>query len=348
MSILDTYHYTLPAELVASHPVEPRDRARLLVYDTKHDHISVATFRELPAYLPPASLLVFNNTKVVPARLSVSADRGDVLELLLLIDEGIQEGGFVHGLVSRFVAIGEVLSVGGVNFVVRDNREKWMKLETRASYEALLRLLEAYGTTPIPPYIKGILPEEAVLRSEYQSVFATRAASVAAPTASLHFTHELLAALKSAHHTTTEVTLHVGLGTFAPVGPENLEQKRLHLERYQVNQVTSSVIKSARDTSKPIVAVGTTVVRTLESARERLLKGEPASGATDLFIMPPYQFTIPDALVTNFHVPRSSLMCMVDAFLQHKRSSRSLLWLYEYAIAEKFRFYSFGDGMLIL
>lgn len=347
MQVLPEYAYTVPPELIATAPVKPRDAARLFVYDTVNDEVSFATFRELGRYLPP-STIVFNDTKVVPARLQGETEAGEPIEIFILMDAGIVEGRYVRALVNRPVKVDDILRVQGHTFTVRDNRQKWMDLEFSFTPDELERLLSTAGTTPIPPYIKDTPLHETDLRTEYQTIFARNEASVAAPTAALHFTEELVRELTATGCEFLPVTLHVGLGTFAPVVPAHLSLKRLHSERYEVGAAVSARLRDARLAGRPIVAIGTTVVRTLESAKAEILSGQAAHGATDLFIMPPHQFAFPDMLITNFHVPRSSLMCMVDAFLMHKQAKRGILELYEMAIRERFRFYSFGDGMLIL
>ncbi len=346
MEVLPQYAYSLPPELIAKAPAKPRDAARLFVYDTTTDEVVCTTFKELGCYLPPVTF-VYNDTKVVPARLRGETAEQQPIELLMLMDSGVEAGTSVRALVNRSVGIGDVLTVAGHTFTVRDTREKWMVLECSFSATELLHLLETAGTTPIPPYIKDTPLTETALRTEYQSIFARTEASVAAPTAALHFTKSLVQELVAAGSEFLPVTLHVGLGTFAPVVSEQLVEKRLHRERYEVTAEVAKRLKVAKEQYRPIVAIGTTVVRTLESAKSAIRMGQAATGATDLFIMPPHTFTFPDMLITNFHVPRSSLMCMVDAFLKHKQAKRELIDLYEIAIREQFRFYSFGDGMLI-
>lgn len=347
MALLDEYAYTLPPELVAQTPVEPRDSARLFVYDTSTDTVQLSTFSELGAYLPTKALLVCNDTQVVPARLRAETADGKPIELFLLMNDSNTPRGEVRALVDRRILVGDRVRVGPYEFVATDNRDKWMTLTPQFPLTLLPDLLQVDGTTPIPPYIKDSTLSEAQLRKRYQSVFARRPASVAAPTASLHFTERLLGELTASGFELEYVTLHVGLGTFAPVLPEQMEARKLHEEWYEVGDAVARHLRGAHEEKRPIVAVGTTVVRTLESARRSVLAGRGDVGTTELFIAPPYDFIFPDALITNFHVPRSSLMCLVDAFLAHKQAKRRILELYERAIREQFRFYSFGDGMLI-
>lgn len=341
------YDYLLPEGLIAQTPAEPRDSARLFVYDTRNDTIAFDTFRNIGAYVPK-SLFVMNDTKVVPSRLVATRANEREMELFILMDEGWIEGKYVHALVDTYVEVGELLTVQDHVFEVIDNKEKWMVLLPHFPQADLEPLLFTYGVTPIPPYIEKGNMTEAELRARYQSILASCDASVAAPTASLHFTHELVDMLKARHARFATVTLHVGLGTFAPIFEEQVTARKLHRERFEVSDTTANAIAAARTEGVPIVGVGTTVVRTLESAKDDLLLGRGAAGATDIFIYPPHQFTFPDALVTNFHVPKSSLMCMVDAYLAHKHASRRILDLYHIAMREHFRFYSFGDAMLIV
>jgi S-adenosylmethionine:tRNA ribosyltransferase-isomerase len=342
---LGRYDYTLPPELIAHEPAEPRESARLLVYDTAADEVTITTVADLPSFIPHA-LLVNNDTTVVPARLHGTV-RGLPIELLVLVDQGVTADGVVRALVNRGVKVGEEILLPEGKCVVLENHERSMKVRYEGGSTTLQALLQTHGETPLPPYIDSPSPE-IVRRAQYQTVFAkSAAASTAAPTASLHFTPTLLAALESAGVQRTSVTLQVGLGTFAPVYPENFERKALHEEHYFVTKDAAVTISEARAAHRPIVGVGTTVVRTLESAKTAIAQGEGVYGTTDLFIFPPYQFTYPDILMTNFHVPKSSLMCLVQAFLEHKGGKQHVTQLYEQAIAERMRFFSFGDAMLI-
>ncbi len=342
---LDVYDYTLPPELIAHEPALPRESARLLVYDTANDSVSFCTVADLPSLIPDA-LLVNNDTTVVPARLHGTV-RGLPIELLVLVDQGVAEDGTVRTLVNRGVKVGEEILVGPGTFVVLENHERSMKVRYSGGSVALTTLLETHGETPLPPYIDSPSPEM-IRRIQYQTVFAkSKAASAAAPTASLHFTPALLAQLEDAGVTRAAVTLQVGLGTFAPVYPDNFERKALHEEHYFVSSETAAAIAEARATDRPIVGVGTTVVRTLESAKAALLRGEGTYGTTNLFIFPPHHFTYPDILMTNFHVPKSSLMCLVQAFIAHKGGKRHITELYREAIKEQMRFFSFGDTTII-
>lgn len=342
---LSAYDYTLPPGLIAHEPAEPRESARLLIYDTSTDTVTLATIADLPSLIQ-GTLLVTNDTTVVPARLHGTV-RGLPIELLVLVDQGLGSDGTVRALVNRGVKVGEVITVPGGTFVVLENHERSMKVRYTVGAVALKTLLETHGETPLPPYIDSPSPE-AVRRIQYQTVFATsEAASAAAPTASLHFTPALLEQLAAVGVQAASVTLQVGLGTFAPVYADNFLHKRLHEEHYFVSETAAGTISAARNEKRPIVGVGTTVARALESAKEAILSARGTYGTTDLFIFPPHQFTFPDIMLTNFHVPKSSLMCLVQAFIEHKGGKRHITELYHHAIAARMRFYSFGDAMLI-
>lgn len=347
-SDLKKYRYELPQELIRKVGVEPRDSARLFVYDTATDTVTFDTFRNLATYLPAHSLVVLNNTKVLPARLWLHKESGGKIEVFVLANQ-IEEEARVPVLVDRKVSVGQKLLLpNGEFFEVVDQSENifYVKL---VSSQTLLELLEEYGETPLPHYLEGAATSESTLRKRYQTVFAEGEAgvSVAAPTASLHFTEAVFAALFEKKIETTILTLNVGLGTFAPLKQENFETQRLHSEYARVIEETADDINRAKRGERKVVAVGTTVARTLETFGKTgtMMSG---SGKTDIFIFPPYQFQVVDSLVTNFHLPETSLMLLVDAFLHHKGAKKDIMELYRIAIENHFSFYSFGDSMLIL
>ncbi|OGZ06375.1 MAG: tRNA preQ1(34) S-adenosylmethionine ribosyltransferase-isomerase QueA [Candidatus Lloydbacteria bacterium RIFCSPHIGHO2_01_FULL_49_22] len=354
MISLDDYNYHLPEGLIANEPASPRDSARLFVYDTKTDKVHFDVFRNIDQYLPKPSLLVFNDTKVVPARLWLSKETGGKIEVLLMMNEFRPGDISIKGVVDRKILPGAKLFFkSGAHLEVERQEEQFFFFNPSVSKGSLWSLLEKEGVTPIPPYIKGNTMSEHTLREKYQSILAKYPASIAAPTASLHFTDRLLEKMKREHITRTEVTLHVGAGTFAPIDEQNFKSKKLFAEYLDITKESAKKINSAKAAGIPIIPVGTTAMRTLESAAIQHSKVEPwsveqCSKPTNIFIYPPYEFKIADGLITNFHVPRSSLMLLVDALLKHKRAKRDILALYDIAIREKFRFYSFGDGMLII
>jgi S-adenosylmethionine:tRNA ribosyltransferase-isomerase len=341
------YDYNLPKELVAQKPAEPRDSARLMIYDTKTDSVSFDVFRNIGKYLPTPALFVFNDTRVLPARMFALDSEGIQKEILVLVNEVVPEYSFL-ALVRGKTKIGDIFTLEEERFEVTGVEEKVVTLKTTLSKSELEKFLEKYGTTPLPPYIKEHNMKEGELRVRYQTVFSANGSAAAAPTASLHFTEDVFKSLHKKGLEKTFVTLNVGLGTFAPITEDNVLEKKLHKEYLEVSSVSSESICKAKESSVPVIAVGTTVVRTLESASEEILLGKESLKETDLFIQPGFDFKVVDHLITNFHVPKSSLLMLVDAFLAHKKAKRGVLALYEEAKKEKMRFFSFGDSMLIL
>ena len=307
--------YELPRELIAQHPPERRDASRLLVHDRASGETRHRRFDELPAELADGTLVVVNDTRVLPARLRLERPGGGEAEVLLL--ERLGENGTWEALArpSRKLRPGQRL--GPVELLEPLGEGRWrLRLEG-----------EPAGEAPLPLYIREPLADP----ERYQTVYARSDGSAAAPTAGLHFTPELLAALD-----VERVTLHVGLDTFRPLAAETLEEHELHSERYEVEPAAWERIRGA----ERVLAIGTTTVRVLES----LARGAPLSGRTDLFITPGFEFRRADALLTNFHLPRSTLLALVMAFAGVEETRR----LYRLAIEERYRFYSFGDAMLLL
>lgn len=327
------YDYRVPPSLVALAPVRPRDAARLLVYDRASGRTAADTFRNLVRHLPPRSVVVLNDTRVIPARLWAHKETGGRVQVFYLGHDGRS----IHALSDAALRSGMRLTVAdGLTLTVVGKRGGAYTL--RASWPAArtAAVVEKYGTTPIPPYLRKTGLSEGRLRSEYQTLWARVRGSVAAPTASLHFTERLLREVRAAGHAVHFVTLHVGLGTFAPLTAGHVRSGRLHAERYMVPAATARAVRSGR----PVVAVGTTVARTLESWAATGKR----SGTTRLFIRPGYRWRAVDALITNFHVPRSSLMMLAASFA----GSRTLLLrLYRRAIRARMRLFSFGDAMLL-
>lgn len=345
-SDLKKYHYDLPEELIRKVGVEPRDRARLFVYDTATDTVTFDVFRNVAQYLPAQSLVVLNNTKVLPARLWLHKETSGKIEVFVLANQ-IEDESRIPVLVDRKVTVGQKLLFPNQDFFeVVDQKDNifYVKL---VSSQSLMVLLEQYGETPLPHYLEGANTSEDTLRKRYQTVFAETGASVAAPTASLHFTEAVFETLQKKRIETARLTLNVGLGTFAPLKEENFEQGRLHTEYATVSEEAAIHINKVKQTGNKVIAVGTTVARTLESFGKT---GTMTSGSrkTDIFIFPPYEFQMVDGLITNFHLPETSLMLLVDAFLQQKQAKKDIMELYRIAIKNQFSFYSFGDSMLIL
>lgn len=340
---LSYYSYDLPEGQIARVPASPRDHSKLMVVDTKQQKIHFDRFFNLDKYLPPKSLLILNETRVVPARLHVTKSTSGKVELLLLMNEWTG-GPTLEALSNKRLHLQEVLSLKTMPlFKVVGQNESRFKLELLVPNETLQELLWAHGEMPIPKYIGRHLPE-AQLRKKYQTVFSKNEGSVAAPTASLHFTERVLNKLAKAGVERSPITLHVGMGTFAPLREDQLQSRTLHSEIYEIPTQTLKALAKAHKNDQTIVAVGTTSVRTLESYGKT---GESA-GSTQILIAPPHDFKHVDALITNFHLPESSLMMLVQAFLDHKQAPWPLTELYKGAIEQDFRFYSFGDSMLII
>lgn len=327
------FDYELPEERIAQEPA-PRGESRLLVLDAEgpERHRRV---RDLPALLRPGDLLVLNDTRVIPARLHGRRGEGR-MEVLLVekLDEREWEALVRPG---RRARPGTVIvfedSTPSISAEVVDKREDRYHLRFSEPVEPHLDRL---GHVPLPPYIHR--PDEAADRERYQTVFARTPGAIAAPTAGLHISEELLEEIAADGIGIARVTLHVGIGTFKPVSAERVEDHRMDRERYEVSEETAEAIRRTRESGGRIVAVGTTVVRTLESCG-----GEAGSGSTDLFITPGFRFRVVDVLLTNFHLPRSTLLMLVSAFAGRER----VLAAYEEAVREGYRFYSYGDAMLL-
>lgn len=340
---LAAYDYAFPPELIAQRPASPRDAARLMVVDRASGGTGEALFSELPMHLPPHSVIVMNETKVVPARLVLRKPTGGLVRVLYLAIEDQA----IKVLADRRLGVGDTLTIDGVTdgpvFAVSRQDEKHYFLKPTFPLTETFAVLEKFGAAPLPPYIKHTPLTAAEVKSEYQAVFAKHDGSVAAPTASLHFTEALLARLWSEGHTIEFVTLHVNLGTFATLTADQLDQGRLHTEAYVIDEATAKRLNAAKDAHRHVVAVGTTVVRALETAAAGTPRLVRLSGSTDIFIREGYMFTFVDALITNFHVPKSSLLMLVAAFA----GRANILAAYRRAVADKFRLFSFGDAMLI-
>jgi S-adenosylmethionine:tRNA ribosyltransferase-isomerase len=343
--ILQKYNYFVPKELIAQKPAQPRDSAKLLIYNRKTKEIKFDTFYNLEKYLPEKSLLIFNNTKVLPAYLTLKKETQGKVNVLYIRTTW---DNLIEVMADRKIKINSKLILSKkISFTAKKQNGKYYYLKPSFDIKNLFKVLEKYGRAPLPPYIKNSPLSEKQKKEQYQTVFAKIKGSVAAPTASLHFTKRLLKKLKKSQIKTAFITLHVGLGTFAPLTKENLQSKKLHEEFFSINKKTADLINKAKSKGFLVIAVGTTVVRALESAalvKNKSPKIKKQSKKTSLFIQEGYKFKIVDGIITNFHVPKSSLIMLVSAFVGRKK----LLELYNLAIKNKFRFFSFGDGMLIL
>jgi S-adenosylmethionine:tRNA ribosyltransferase-isomerase len=367
------FDFDLPAELIAQRPAAQRDQSRLLVLHRKQGRIEHRQFQELLSYLIPGDVLVLNNSRVIPARLhGVNAKTGGQFELLLLEENGLNDWWAMMRPGKR-ARVGTQIILGDATgrpsnvyaTVVATNEEGHRRLHfasdaglgKREQSVNILDLLDSLGEIPLPPYItREDRSLEEPDRERYQTVFAEPAGSVAAPTAGLHFTKPLLDKIRSLGAEVCFVTLHVGLGTFAPVKAENISGHTMHEERYELSQETARKINDAKASVRRVMAVGTTSVRVLESATEpsgahggghRVKAGK---GKTRIFIHPPYEFKIVDALLTNFHLPRSTLLMLVSAFAApNQLEGRELIpSAYSEAVRQRYRFFSYGDAMLLV
>lgn len=339
---LSDFYYDLPKELIAQDPLENRSDSRLMVVDRKTGEITHKHFYNILDYVNQGDCLVINDTKVIPARLmGVKEDTGASIEVLLLRrrEEKLWETLVKPGKKAR---VGARISFGGglLSGEVTDIVEEGNRL-IRFEYEGIWEeLLDRLGQMPLPPYITHQLKD----RNRYQTVYAKHDGSAAAPTAGLHFTKELLEQVKEKGVEIAHVTLHVGLGTFRPVKVENILEHHMHSEFYVVEEAEAEKINRAKARGNRVISVGTTSTRTLESVADEQGIVHAGSGFTDIFIYPGYSFRVVDSLITNFHLPESTLLMLVSAFSDREQMMRA----YEEAVREKYRFFSFGDAMLIL
>ncbi len=354
---LKTYNYNLPEELIALKPTQPRDNARMLVFDILKNKIEHHQVKDLPQFLPKNSILVLNESKVLPARLvghrfSKNKKTGAYLEILLILQKKTENIWQCKLLNSRKVQLEEIFELceGKLQAQLKQKNEDG-SCDLQFFYDGnFFELIQKYGLPPLPPYIRKRRTENFPNledRKNYQTVFAKNYGSIAAPTAGLHFTDNLLK--KIAEKIPIEkITLHVGLGTFEPLQNCNIAKNKLHKEFYSLKKETLQKIKQALKERKKIITVGTTTVRCLESlfsTQENPVKTtQNLSGQTNIFIYPPYEFQATSAMLTNFHLPESSLMLLIAAFCGLDNLHR----LYQEAIAKKYRFYSYGDCMLLL
>lgn len=335
------FYYDLPPELIAQTPVEPRDSARMLFYNKSTDEIKDLHFFDIKKILQKGDVLVINNTRVINARIYAYNDSGKKFEVLLLkrIDLSHWEALLRP---ARKAKIGTTLTVNSELKLTIDGINSVDGVRTiKFEYEGILEdILDRAGEVPLPPYITAKLEDN----ERYQTVYNKIKGSSAAPTAGLHFTNELIERLKARGIEFVEVLLHVGLGTFRPVKEENILDHKMHSEYYEVSKESAEKINNAIEQGRRIIAVGTTSVRVLESAADCDGKVKATNGDTDIFIYPGYEFKIVKGLITNFHLPESTLIMLVSAFLSREK----VLEIYKHAVEEKYRFFSFGDATLIL
>lgn len=338
------YFYDLPEELIAQDPLLDRTASRLMVLNRTTGKIEHKHFYDIVDYLNKGDLLILNNTKVIPARLyGVKEETGAVIEVLLLKrvedKESTWECLVKPGKKARpgvRISFGDGLLIGEITDIIEEGN-RLIKFEFDGIFE---EILDKLGEMPLPPYIHNKLED----KSRYQTVYAKFEGSAAAPTAGLHFTTELMDKLRNKGVEIRFVTLHVGLGTFRPVKEDNLINHHMHTEYCQIDKETADAINEAKRDGRRVICVGTTSVRTVESMASSIGMIEAGSKDTDIFIYPGYEFKIPDGLITNFHLPESTLIMLVSAFVSREK----ILEAYKIAVEEKYRFFSFGDAMLII
>ncbi len=335
---LTEFDYELPQDLIAQTPAPVRDGSRLLVLDRSTGGVSHRVFSDISELLRPGDLLVLNDTRVFPCRLLGKKSGGGRAELFLLEETGLNR----WKALARGVERGKRISVAaGIDAEVADSDDEGVRTVLFHGVSDIRAVLGEIGKVPLPPYIRR--EAEGDDRERYQTVYASREGAVAAPTAGLHFTARLLALLRSRGIEDVFVTLHVGPGTFRPVRSENISDHRMHPERYEVAAASSEAINRARSEGRRIIAVGTTTVRTLETASNEDGTVRPGEGVSSLFIRPGYRFRAVDGMITNFHLPKSTLLMLVAAFAGHEQ----VLSAYRVAVRERYRFYSYGDAMFI-
>ena len=334
------FYYDLPEELIAQTPAEPRDSSRLLIYNRATKKVEHKIFRDITDYLRAGDVLVVNNTKVLPARLFATTENGGAVEVLLLKRLDIDKWE-VLVKPGRKCTVGKKLKISDeLSLVVEDITSTGERI-IKFIYDGIFEeILEKLGTMPLPPYIKTQLKD----KNRYQTVYAKHEGSAAAPTAGLHFTPELLEKIRGMGVEIAEVLLHVGLGTFRPVKEDIITDHKMHSEHYEISAEAAEKINAAKREGRRVIAVGTTSVRTLESAADNSGFIKPCKADTQIFIYPPYKFKCVDALVTNFHLPESTLIMLVAALTGREE----ILSLYKTAVDSKYRFFSFGDAMMII
>ena len=340
MLLKSDYFYDLPEELIAQTPAEPRDSSRLLVYDRKTGKSEDRVFCDIKEYLRPGDVLVINNTKVLPARMYAYTKNGGRVEVLLLKRQNYTDWEVLVRPGKKAKEGTELVVSEELSLTVRSRTptgERIVEFHFDGVFEDILSRV---GSMPLPPYIHEKLKD----KDRYQTVYCKTDGSAAAPTAGLHFTKELLAEIKATGVQVAEVLLHVGLGTFRPVKEEDLTHHVMHSEYYCVSEEAADIVNAAKREGRRVIAVGTTSVRTLETVADEKGMLRPCSGDTSIFIYPPYKFKCVDALITNFHLPESTLIMLVSAFMGREQC----LALYREAVEKKYRFFSFGDAMLIV
>lgn len=340
---LSDFHYHIPEELIAAHPPKVRGEARLLVLDRQTGEISDRMYPDVVDYLESGDCLVINDTKVIKARLIAHKPSGGERELVLVEKHGATDDWFRHKVIyRRKLKVGDELLIGDDTLIVEEICGDGIAVVR--SNRDLLDIADEHGSVPLPPYMNRIATTDDIER--YQTVFAREKGSVAAPTASLNMTKETLQKLKDKGVNVVYATLHVGLGTFLPIRVDDVTTHKMHQEYFEIPEETVAAIQAAKQSGHRVVALGTTITRTLEYAHDKILNQKPAriTGEADIFIYPGYKFKTIDGLLTNFHMPESTVLMLTAAFASwdHLRPA------YEHAVAEKYHFFSYGDSMLII
>lgn len=335
------FDYYLPENLIAQTPVSPRDSSRLLVFDRKNGTVYHKHFYDVLEFLKEGDVLVRNNTKVLPARMFGFTSNGGKVEILLLKRFNLTEWEVLVKPGKKAKPGVKLIISDQLSLEVLSTDENAGSRRVKFYYEGVFEdLISNLGEMPLPPYITEKLKE----KERYQTVYAKVDGSAAAPTAGLHFTDELLNKIKTKGVEIVDVLLHVGLGTFRPVKADDITEHHMHSEYYEISEQSAEIINKAKREGRRIIAVGTTSVRTLESASDENGCVKPVKANTEIFIYPPYKFKCVDALITNFHLPKSTLLMLVSAF----STKEKILELYNTAVREEYRFFSFGDACLIL
>lgn len=337
---IEDFNYELPNELIAQTPLEKRDSSRLLVLDKKTGNIEHSKFENIVDYLDKGDVLVLNDSKVIPARIyGTKEDTNAYIELLLLKGENNIWDALVRP--AKRVHVGTIINFGNGKLLAKCTKELDEGIKQfELIYDGIFyEILDELGEMPLPPYIKENLYD----KDRYQTVYARNNGSAAAPTAGLHFTEELLDLIKSKGIHIVYITLHVGIGTFRPVKVNNIKEHRMHSEFYSMSKDAADILNEAKENHKRIISVGTTSTRTLETIMQKHNTFKECSGWTDIFIYPGYEFKAIDALITNFHLPKSTLIMLVSAFA----GKDFIMNTYQEAISKSYRFFSFGDSMVI-
>jgi S-adenosylmethionine:tRNA ribosyltransferase-isomerase len=348
--LISEFDYNLPLELIAREPAHPRDASRMMVLDTISGQTTSSKFSALPEFLKPTDVLIVNDTKVIRARTMARLERstGTSRDIEVFFAEPVPDS---NGNIWRVLCKPgrrirprdrAIFGSGELIGVFQENLGGDLHVIEIQSSEPISEILERLGRIPLPPYIDRV--ETTADEEDYQTMFAARAGAVAAPTAGLHFTEQSIAAIRARGVTIATITLHVGIGTFLPIRTERAEDHLLRPERFDISSSTAKLLNSALQDKRRIVAVGTTTTRTLEYMMQEYGEIRPGAGKTDLYILPGFQFKITGALLTNFHLPKSTLLMLVSAFA----GCDAIRIAYERAIEERYRFYSYGDCMLIL